>query len=159
MYVTLNLISDLASQEHFCKQYCAWSLFQISYRHKCRIPCHLFACHWLRITSIVFWLVLQRRPLNANNSGKVFCTYAILPLDTLIENDCKYRIKYKWFKPFSYLPFDVVNHNSRSVKFEKLPLLLLENPKKSEQRTISLAAVRLIFNMDSPTPWWRLPFS
>ena len=28
----------------------------------CRIPCHLFACHWIRIASIVSCFVLQRMP-------------------------------------------------------------------------------------------------
>lgn len=42
----------------------------------CRIPCHWFACHWIRIVSIVFWLVLQRTPLNSNNSGRVFSSYS-----------------------------------------------------------------------------------
>ena len=35
----------------------------------CRIPCHLFASHWIRIASIVFCFVLQRTPTNENNSG------------------------------------------------------------------------------------------
>ena len=35
----------------------------------CRIPCHLFASHWIRIASIVFCFVLQRPPTNENNSG------------------------------------------------------------------------------------------
>ena len=35
----------------------------------CRIPCHLFACHWIRIASIVLCFVLQRTPTNENNGG------------------------------------------------------------------------------------------
>ena len=35
----------------------------------CRIPCHLFACHWIRIASIVSCFVLQRTPTNENNGG------------------------------------------------------------------------------------------
>ena len=38
-------------------------------RLNCRIPCHLFASHWIRIASIVFCFVLQRTPTNENNSG------------------------------------------------------------------------------------------
>ena len=34
-----------------------------------RIPCHLFACHWIRIASIVLCFVLQRTPTNENNGG------------------------------------------------------------------------------------------
>jgi len=40
----------------------------------CRLPCHWFVCHWIRIVSIVFWLVLPRTPLNSNNSSWVFCS-------------------------------------------------------------------------------------
>ena len=39
------------------------------YRLNCRIPCHLFACHWIRIASIVLCFVLQRTPTNENNGG------------------------------------------------------------------------------------------
>ena len=35
----------------------------------CRIPCHLFACHWIRMASIVLCFVLQRTPTNENNGG------------------------------------------------------------------------------------------
>ena len=38
----------------------------------CRIPCHLFACHWIRIASIVLCFVLQRTPTNENNGGTLF---------------------------------------------------------------------------------------
>ena len=38
-------------------------------RINCRIPCHLFACHWIRIASIVLCFVLQRTPTNENNGG------------------------------------------------------------------------------------------
>ena len=41
----------------------------ISKQLNCRIPCHLFASHWIRIASIVFCFVLQRTPTNENNSG------------------------------------------------------------------------------------------
>ena len=40
-----------------------------SIRLNCRIPCHLFACHWIRIASIVLCFVLQRTPTNENNGG------------------------------------------------------------------------------------------
>ena len=35
----------------------------------CWIPLHLFACHWIRIASIVSCFVLKRTPTNENNSG------------------------------------------------------------------------------------------
>ena len=35
----------------------------------------------IRIASIVFWLVLQRTPLNSNNSGGVFSSYSCSPFD------------------------------------------------------------------------------
>ena len=41
----------------------------------CRIPCHLFACHWIRIASIVLCFVLQRTLTNETmvvQSGGVF---------------------------------------------------------------------------------------
>ena len=38
-------------------------------RLNCRTPCHLFACHWIRIASIVLCFVLQRTPTNENNGG------------------------------------------------------------------------------------------
>ena len=38
-------------------------------RLNCRIPCHLFACHWIRIASIVLCFVLQRTLTNENNGG------------------------------------------------------------------------------------------
>ena len=41
----------------------------ILFRLNCRIPCHLFACHWIRIASIVLCFVLQRTPTNENNGG------------------------------------------------------------------------------------------
>ena len=49
----------------------------------CRIPCHLFACHWIRIASIVLCFVLQRTPTNENNGGTEWRGIQQLLLDYL----------------------------------------------------------------------------
>ena len=51
--------------------------FVIPYRACCRALYHRwFACHWIRIASLVFWLFLKRTQLNSNNSGGVYNRYS-----------------------------------------------------------------------------------
>ena len=47
----------------------------------CRRPHHQFACHWKRIASIVFWLVLKRMLLNSSNTLWVFSSYCKFWID------------------------------------------------------------------------------
>ena len=58
----------------------------------CWIPRHWFACYWAWIASVVFWLALNRMPLNSNNSGRGFSNYSYRTsltrnLDSVQEND------------------------------------------------------------------------
>ena len=59
----------------------------VIFRPSCRIPCHLFTCHWIRITFIVLCLNLQSLVTDVDEGGwcgRVFCS---------------------WFRCFRELPF------------------------------------------------------
>ena len=63
-------ISVLVSQTSFCGETSgSIAKCRLFSRLNCRIPYHLFACHWIRIASIVLCFVLQRTPTNENNGG------------------------------------------------------------------------------------------
>ena len=56
---------------------------EIDDRLNCRIPCHSFTCHWIRIASIVLSLVLESLTTHINEvdqSGRVFWSYSIRPI-------------------------------------------------------------------------------
>ena len=121
----------------------------MNYGLNCRIPCHLFACHWIRIASIVLCFVLQRTPTNENNGGtewrgiqqllrimfsdnlictlvphllRCFVSKEIVNISFLDHNDNK-----KYLNVFSWIPFYscLPAHNSHTGTLSKqIPLLL-----------------------------------